>query len=140
MEFVHVATRTKDLAKAIGFYTEVASVAIVDLTHPENPQTLGYIWTPELASDLAMGDHEAFIIGNEVSPAGESMIWFFLVDLTDPAHTRIARRAQLPGQAEAMAVPGRYAYVAAGYGGLHIVDAAEARLLRTMSANDLRSP
>jgi len=134
-----ITTGRRAAAKPIGHFTEVASVALVDISHPDDPRTIGYIWAPDLATDLAVVGHTAFIIGDRLSIDWEPSIWFYVVDLEDRTRPSISRSVGLPGQAEQMAILGKYAYIAAGDGGLHIVDAVGAALVRTLSAGDLHS-
>jgi len=135
----YIATGRRDVAKPTGYFTQVASVALVDITHPDDPRTISYIWAPDLATDLSVAGHTAFIIGDQLSDDWEPSIWFYVVDLEDPTHPSILHSVRFPGQAQQMTMLGGYAYVAAGDSGLHIVDPAAARLVGTLSATDLRS-
>jgi hypothetical protein len=123
--------------------TEVASVAIVDISDLENPRSLGYIWAPELAADLSVVDDSAFIIGVDVARAlrGEypQQLWFNVANLEDPAHLLVTRTVGLIGEAEGLAVSSGYAYVAAGESGLHVLLAEAAVLIDTLNEEDMRS-
>jgi hypothetical protein len=130
-------------SSAVGAVTEVASVAIVDISDLENPRSLGYIWAPELAADLSVVDDSAFIIGVDVARAlrGEypQQLWFNVANLEDPAHLLVTRTVGLIGEAEGLAVSSGYAYVAAGESGLHVLLAEAAVLIDTLNEEDMRS-
>lgn len=124
------------------YYTEVASVAIVDISNRDDPSSLGYIWTPELATDLVTSAGRAFIVGNQPHQdlGFPQKLWFNVVDIQDPRRPQILRSTHLLGQADMMALFRRYAYIAAGENGLYVVEAEAASLVRTLQASDLRIP
>jgi len=140
---IYLSTGRMEMSRAVGWYTAAASVAIVDISDPTSAHTLGYIWTPSLASDLFVADRSVFVIGND---EGRSMhgqfppeLWFNVVNIEDPRRPLLTRSENFVGTAEAIAFARGYAYIAAGEGGLHIVSAEAAVLIDTLDAEGLRS-
>jgi len=139
----YIATGRRNESKELGQYTEVASIAMVSVSDPDDPHAFGYIWTPELASDLSVVGDNAFVIGDypwwALAPDGTNpfSMWFNVADLRDPSHPIVTRTLDLEGSAEAVAYYRGYAYVAAGQAGLHIVSATAAVLIDTLAGEDL---
>lgn len=130
-------------SRAVGPLTEVASVAIVDVSDPALPAIKGYIWAPDIASDLVKGEDFAFLVGFDSKASGSSAgheLWYEVADLSDPRHPLVPRRINLPGVAEMLAVSHGFAYIAAGEGGLHILHADTASLIDTLGPEDLGQP
>jgi hypothetical protein len=134
----YVATGSVDFHRAFGEYTEAASVAMVDVDDLDHPRALGYIWTPELATDLAVADDYAFILGqNPIGGGNWERLWFIAADLSDPTQPKIAQSLELDGLAGSLAYRGGYAYVAGGPSGVYVVSAAAGVLVYTLTLDNL---
>jgi len=94
-------------------------MTIIAIAQPTAPDPTGHYATPGFTHNVDVIDTRAFVT---TAPQGA----VHLVDLTDPAHTYQTGWVATLDAAEAVAVAGRYAYVAGGYSGLEVMDLAAA--------------
>ena len=92
-------------------------IRLVDVSDPRRPRGLGSVLLP--TNNSAWGPLMARA-GNVLYVA-DGDAGLLAVDVSDPSAPRVTARLRLPGRASAVAVDGRYVYVAAERGGLVIV-------------------
>lgn len=95
---------------------------ILDITDPADPVLLGGIYEPFQFDSIAASGDLAF------ATTGLSTNVLHLYDVSNPANILEIDSVELPGEAWDLTVQGTYAYVADGFCGLQIVNAAGAEL------------
>jgi hypothetical protein len=105
---------------ALGEYAYIADwegrMWVVDVSDPTNPhQVGGYSYIPFATGfDVCVRDTLAFVAFGEAD--------LHILDVSDPTQPHPAGFVSFPGWAYGVEVSGDYAYVAAGVGGLQVID------------------
>jgi hypothetical protein len=141
-EFVYISTGRVESSYLNEYHTSAASIWVVDISDPENPESFSYIWAQDIATDFYRSEDLAVAIGDDLEAAfGDwgSSYWMIVADMEDPLNPLVFKTLELPGQGMRLAVGRGLAYVAAGEGGLQILRPAEGEALRVLGPGDFDS-
>jgi hypothetical protein len=104
-----------------GSYAYVADwyggLHILDLSDPELPQAIGYLWLPGPTCDVSVADEYAY------ASCGEAGLR--IVDIGDLASPIQLATVDTPGHAWSIALAGSFAHVADGDAGLTVLDISD---------------
>jgi hypothetical protein len=140
--FAYISTGRVESSYLDEYHTSAASIWVVDLVDPENPESFSYIWAPDIATDFYITDDLAVAIGDDLDAAlGDwgSSYWMIVADMSDPENPLVFKTLELPGQGMDLASVRGLTFVAAGEGGLQILRPEEGQALRVMDAEDFDS-
>ena len=141
-EFAYISTARIGSEFGEGFQSETASIWIVDIADPEDPTSHGFIWAPEIATDLHLTEDWGVVIGGSIYSAfgtKEDSYWMVVADLTDPENPLVPSTLELPGQALHLTGARGFTYVAAGQGGLQILRPEIGEALLVLAGQELEA-
>ena len=99
----------------LAYVADTDALLVFDVGDPHAPVLIGSLYRERQSlSGLALAGTRLI--------AADRLGALLVIDIGDPAHPTLAARVPLADAAGGVAVDGRYAYVAAGYSGLQIVD------------------
>jgi hypothetical protein len=104
------------------FYNLVSSsIAVVDISIAEEPEGIGFIYTPGLGQVLEVRDEMVFIAGTRMASDNRN-IWIEAADISDPGNPTLIYTMNLGGfNAFDIAASDLYVYLAAGESGVYIL-------------------
>jgi hypothetical protein len=141
--YAYISTARVESDSRGGYFSAAASIWVVDVTDPEDPESFSYIWTPDIATDFHLTEEYAYVIGADLRSAfGETgnYYWMIVAEMSDAEYPVVFRTLDLPGQGLHVTGVRGIVYVAAGQAGLQILRPEEGEALRVLKGDDLKAP
>jgi hypothetical protein len=141
--YAYISTARVEIDSRGGYYSAAASIWVVDITNPEDPESFSYIWTPDIATGFHLTEEYAYAIGGDLRSAfGETgdSYWMVVADISDPEFPIVFRTLDLPGQGLYITGEREIVYVAAGQAGLQILRPEVGEALKMLKGENLKAP